>query len=97
MSEKLLRNISEIEKDLNQSIAPEELLASQVKDRIESKCERYDREFSKYLNLIEERELSSNDIRGLGRTLEVLFDSMTYLYEEVLKFISLYEKNLLDK
>lgn len=95
---KLETTIKEIRKDLSfGDISKDSFLAQCAYQRIQYKSKNYEESFDHYLDLLEKTEGSSQDLVRLGKTLSHLSSLITSSYEELVKMITSYEKNLFNK
>lgn len=74
----------------------EEFLASCACHRIAERSSKYDREFDKYLSLLETNELNSNGLDRLATSLEALSSLVTSSYESLIKEVLKYQKKFFE-
>lgn len=95
MSDKLVNNINQIKQDMIMTESHDDFLAKLVHNRIRVKNLNYEKQFDKYLQLIETREVSSNDIVRLGSSLVSLSKLVDTSLLNLIKMFEFYNKKIL--
>lgn len=95
MSDKLVSNINQIKQDMIMTESRDDFLAKLVHNRIRIKNLNYEKQFDKYLQLIETREVSSNDIVRLGSSLVSLSKLVDTSLLNLIKMFESYNKKFL--
>ena len=88
--------VDQAQKDMKLNMSKEEFLAELAYERIRNREELYSHRFNHYLDLLESREVSSEDLSRLGESLISLSNLMNSSCEELLLMINKYNKNLLN-
>lgn len=94
---KLEKVISDVQKDLVPlQESREEFLARCACKRISDNSRKYDEEFDKYLNLLQNNEINYNDLGRLAQSLESLSKMISSAYDSLSKSIELFQKNIFE-
>lgn len=90
--------IKKIREDLSfEFTSRDNFLAQCAYQRIKDKSKSYEESFDQYVNLLDKTESSPQDLVRFGQTLSHLSSLLTSSYEELIKMVSTYEKNLFNK
>lgn len=93
----LKTTICQITQDMYLNESRKDFLAKCTKDRIEIRNKLYEDQFDHYLSLLESNELSTKDIVRVGNSLRSISHLVTSSYDELIKMIEVYDKNLFNK
>lgn len=93
----LKTTICQITQDMYSNESRKDFLAKCTKDRIETRNKLYEDQFDHYLSLLESNELSTKDIVRVGNSLRSISHLVTSSYDELIKMIEVYDKNLFNK
>lgn len=78
-------------------VTREEFLAQCACQRINDRTEKYDREFDKYLDMIETSEIYREDLSRIADSLNRLSSLVVQSYDSLISQISKFQRNIFGK